>query len=557
MQPTINLNSSKNITFRGALADGVESFLNIRFGEDTSSKNRFAAPKPYVYPDNLVVDASQPGAACPQQKVPFPTFPIFDNVTRISEDCLTLRVDRPANLSSFAKLPVMVFIYGGGDTVGQIYDSAYDPNGLVSRAHDIGSPVIYVAMNYRLGIFGFAASPALNAMGSLNVGLLDQRLALSWVSQHIAAFGGDPEKVTIFGESDGATGVGLQITAYGASSSVRLFQRAIMQSGGPTADTGTASNLSAVHTAQVVQLLNCTSSNSEMELSCLRELPMQAILSTAIAYEQTLNPDGGLDVFIPTSPSPFIPDSPSNLLKSGRFLHGIDIITGWNENDGSFFVPSTLASDSDLVEWLASAFPGLSPKNTQLVQTLYPASLFRNDTAENVSVQYFRASQMQRDAGYTCPSLLMLEANANFSATTTSNYLYALNQTVFSGSFAELNVSYYGVSHFSDIPYVFNQAATRYASQSSTSDIALSAKLSASWASFTAYGQLSKGKGTLQGWSEAVTLSSRSEGTYDLQVIGGPENILQSIGPSGTYDEHLLERCRFWNSDEVLAELMV
>lgn len=207
--------TSDAVRFRGTTANNVESFLNIRFGEDTSGANRFTPPKPFNYPPGTLVNATAPGAACPQPKQAVSTMPLFDNVTHMSEDCLTLRVDRPAGTPASAKLPVMVWIYGGGDTFGQIYDSAYDPTGLVLGAADKGTPVIYVAMNYRVGVFGFAASPALNATDSLNAGLLDQRLAIEWIRDHIETYGGDPDNVTIFGESDGATGVGLQITAYG------------------------------------------------------------------------------------------------------------------------------------------------------------------------------------------------------------------------------------------------------------------------------------------------------------------------------------------------------
>jgi hypothetical protein len=167
-RPTVYLGGSDQVRFEGTSANNVESFLNIRFGEDTSGKNRFAAPKPYAYPPGSVVNASQPGAACPQQKVPIAGLAVFDNVTHISEDCLTLRVDRPAKTSPKDKLPVMVYIYGGGDSIGQIYDSAYDPAALITGASQKGYPIIYVAMNYRVGIFGFATTPALNQSNSLN-----------------------------------------------------------------------------------------------------------------------------------------------------------------------------------------------------------------------------------------------------------------------------------------------------------------------------------------------------------------------------------------------------
>jgi carboxylesterase type B len=137
---------SSHITYKGKTSNNVESFLNIRFGQDTGGANRFLHPKPFSYPDSTVVDASKSGSACPQQKIPVQGFDAFDNVTNFSEDCLTLRIDRPAGTDASAKLPVFVWIYGGGDSIGQIYDHAYDPTGLIRNSVNHSTPIIYVAM---------------------------------------------------------------------------------------------------------------------------------------------------------------------------------------------------------------------------------------------------------------------------------------------------------------------------------------------------------------------------------------------------------------------------
>ena len=150
----IVIDRTSNVTYVGAAGQGVESFLNIKFGHDTGAENRFALPRAYIYESGSIVNASVPGAACPQQPVPVPGFDVFSNVTNISEDCLSLRIDRPAGTGSDAKLPVMLWIYGGGDTIGQIYDQTYDPAGLVLNAASLGTPIIYAAVNYRLAFFG-------------------------------------------------------------------------------------------------------------------------------------------------------------------------------------------------------------------------------------------------------------------------------------------------------------------------------------------------------------------------------------------------------------------
>ncbi|KAL3264409.1 hypothetical protein ABHI18_000817 [Aspergillus niger] len=556
--PTVHLLDS-NVWFKGTASNLSESFLNIRFGEDTSGSNRFAPPKPYNYPSGSVVNATQSGAACPQQKDPIPDFPIFDNVTSISEDCLTLRVDRPLNTSSSDRLPVLVWIYGGGDTIGQIYDSAYDPSLLVYGAAQKDVPVIYVAMNYRLGIFGFASSPALNESNSLNAGLLDQRLALWWIQNNIAAFGGDPDQVTIFGESDGATSVGLHITAYGGKEPKVPFHRAIMESGGATADTGTASNKSGEHTATLTSLVNCTASSSQEELECLRRLPMKTLLNTAYAYELTLNSMGGMDVFIPAAPSPFIPDAPSKLLRTGQFSRNIDLISGWCENDGSFFTTTTLNSSSDIAAFLQDSYPNLSNASIAKALDLYPVSEFSPDPSGNISAQYFRASQMHRDLDFTCPSLLTVQTNVKYATdpSKVTNYLYALNQTAFAEIFEYLGMTYYGVPHFSDIMYLFNSVTNGlFKDVSTASDRKLASEMGASWASFAYYGNPSRARGSIKGWEQAYAANASSM-TPELQVLGGPKMRFTGSGKGAAYDEDLVKRCAFWNDPVVASELGV
>lgn len=137
-----------NVSYIGKDEAGVESFLGIRYGLDTGGTNRFKKPIPFLYPAGTLVSAAAPGAACPQQTGnPTPSLiGIFGNVSEISEDCLTIRVDRPFKTDANASLPVMAYLYGGGYAIGQVYDTAYDPTGLVRETAAKGLPVIYVAI---------------------------------------------------------------------------------------------------------------------------------------------------------------------------------------------------------------------------------------------------------------------------------------------------------------------------------------------------------------------------------------------------------------------------
>ena len=212
-----------NITYAGATQNGVESFQGIRFGQDTSGANRFMHPKPFSYANHTTVQATKAGAACPQNTVQSFLGNTVNESVSLSEDCLNLLVVRAPGTKPNANLPVMVWIYGGSDETGAANTSLWEPTRLVAGAAQKGFPVVYVAMNYRVNVFGFANSSALRTEKSLNSGLLDQRLALEWVQKNIAWFGGNPKNVTVFGQSDGGTGAGLQMTAYGGKGNCGPF----------------------------------------------------------------------------------------------------------------------------------------------------------------------------------------------------------------------------------------------------------------------------------------------------------------------------------------------
>lgn len=404
--------------------------------------------------------------------------------------------------------------------------------------------------SYRLGVFGFAATPALNASNNLNSGLLDQWLALKWVQEHIGTFGGDPKKVTIGGESDGATNVGLHITAYGGDTDYP-FQQAIMESGAATADVAISNGYSANNTAAVIKAANCTSptQDSKAETSCLRALPLDTLLTVAVEYEYSQN-DFGFDVFKPSSPDPFIPDAPSRLLSSGRFRHNTNILTGWNENDGSLFTASNISSDADLRAFVESAFLGLTPDNVQTLLDLYPTSEYTSQPTENISAQYFTAEAMNRDNGFTCPSFLIVDSMAKHSVHNTSSYMYALNASAFAPVFAQDGAAYLGVSHFSDIPFVFGQVDSGPLAE-------LNDQISGSWAAFVTHGDPSRAK-KLDNWAVADRGGEMDKDMYNVRILGGPndgqESIYSKDGSKG-YGENIIKRCDFWNSRDVLNQL--
>ncbi|KAL7619528.1 hypothetical protein AAE478_010068 [Parahypoxylon ruwenzoriense] len=551
-----------SVTYIGTDTGGVESFLNIRFGQDTGGERRFRPPLPFSYPNGAIVNATESGAACPQTiGNPLPQFiGVYENVTDISEDCLTVRVTRPLRTSPSARLPVMVYIYGGGYAFGSIYDDiAYDPLSLVRQDALKRLPIIYVAINYRVGIFGFAASDPLRDEGSMNAGLLDQYLGLQWVRDHIGSFGGNPDDVTLFGQNVGWTNIQLQLTAYGGGAEP-LFNQAILQSGPTIGGISLTAGITDNNTAQVVQTVNCTSSsrNGQEELSCLRSLPMSTLNTAALTYSYMFSSHGGIGTFRPTAPSTFIPDAPSALLKSGRFRKGVDIIIGWNENDGSLFIPQTLNGTEAFTETIAGLFPGLSQPNLQALSQIYPVSEFSDYPVDGIERNFFRASQAVRDAHFVCPSLRMVEAWSIY-APDSSVYVYSLNQTALRVGHAHVHRSFVGVDHYSDLPYTFDVISAAWSATADQSDYDIASHFSGSWASFATFGQptvphlsnqeLADRNLTFPDWPPAGW--NAQEGS-NLRIMGGPRDGM--VSSLETYDEDLRQRCGFWNSDAVLEE---
>ncbi|GAM89555.1 hypothetical protein ANO11243_075940 [Dothideomycetidae sp. 11243] len=199
--------------------DSITVYKGLPYAASTAGENRWRAPQPPQSWEGVRL-ADKYGPPCPQQ--PFGPMNVLPSQ---SEDCLSLNVWTPAK-SEDERLAVFVWIYGGRFIAGSGSEPAYDGTGLASKG------VVVVTLNYRVGILGFLATPELskesghNASG--NYGILDQIAALEWVRENIAAFGGDPDKVTIGGQSAGGASTGIHVAS---PLSKGLFRAAIPQSG--------------------------------------------------------------------------------------------------------------------------------------------------------------------------------------------------------------------------------------------------------------------------------------------------------------------------------------
>jgi para-nitrobenzyl esterase len=324
-------------------------FKGIPYAEPPLGNLRWTAPRPPLRWDG-VRNADHFSDACAQifPKADFPK----------SEDCLCLNVWTPAK-SRGAGLPVMVCIHGGGLMVGSPREALYDGEELARKG------VVVVTVNYRLGIIGFFAHPELTKESphhaSGNYGLLDQLAALQWVHRNIAAFGGDPKKVTTFGESAGAFSVNSHVAS---PLSNGLFRAAISESGGVGAGFGRTELPSLEESEKKgVTLAESLGAHSLAEL---RAMPAEKLLPAG-GFPQA-NVDGW-----------FFPESAASLFKEGK-ENKLPILLGSNSDEGQHFVRSVLPAS----EYIERAQKDYGDDATKFL-TLYPSD---SDEAAKISQQH-------------------------------------------------------------------------------------------------------------------------------------------------------------------------
>ncbi|KAI0194244.1 putative lipase [Astrocystis sublimbata] len=547
----------QGVTYEGLRRNGIDVFLGVPYGEDTGGANRFKPPRPYKPARGSVVNAQAYGPACPQQlTVASPPLTLTD-VSEVSEDCLNLVIGRPAGTTKDSRHPVMVWIHGGGFWSGQNRDASTAPDGIVRESVANGLPVIVVTVGYRLGFFGFAQSAALEAEGSENAGLRDQRLALEWVREHIGQFGGDADKVTIFGQSSGGLSVGMQIMAYGASKPVP-FQQGIAES------QNNEPGITGDFTINAMQLMvdavgcNTTSLHSKETIDCLRDFDTQTLLDASIdTYSFDIAHNIG-DIWLPVVDGDFLPAAPSQLIKEGRFAN-VTTMHGWCQDDLGAYTDPSISTAAQTRDFLRSYVPDVTDANLDKLLSLYPIADYEDNQAANKSKHFYRAEQAFRDILMVCQPIFYAERLAQRG---NDVYLYDWNQTIserlFQGVLNETRGL--GVIHESELKYVFgnlsafNEGDNRF--HFTQDDYALALRGSRSWSTFA-----STGKPTLKGHDTFSGFTTAFDGMEDTKVFiaGGPHEGLSPIdGPEaleGLAKQRLRERCAFINSDEMIEQL--
>ncbi|KAL4734576.1 Alpha/Beta hydrolase protein [Aspergillus similis] len=345
-------------TILGNVTDNVESFSGIPYAEPPVGPLRLRPPQRLNRSLGLF-DGTGPAGACPQL-ISSPERTNFLRTVRNSsfipeqsEDCLTITVTRPAGVQHDAKLPVIYWIYGGAFELG--WSSMYDGTSLVNFGVSIGKPFLFVAINYRVGGFGFLAGKEILADGAANIGLLDQRMGLEWVADNIAFFGGDPDKVTIAGESAGSISVLDQMALYGGDHTYKgkpLFRSGIMSSGSIVPAEPIDSDRAQAVYDKVVRAGGCAGEADTLE--CLRGLDYAEFVNAVSAPPGFLSYEGAVALsYLPRPDGHVLPDSPDVLVREGKYA-AVPFIVGDQEDEGTLFslFQPNLTSKEALVEYL-------------------------------------------------------------------------------------------------------------------------------------------------------------------------------------------------------------
>jgi para-nitrobenzyl esterase len=399
---------------KGITVGDVAEFRGIPYAAPPVGKLRWKPPAaPATWPGTR--DASAYGPACEQQVSADPT----------SEDCLTLNIFAPAKATAGSNLPVMVWIHGGAFTSGSGRD--YDGSALVQHG------VVVVTINYRLGYFGFLAHPALSAINphhvSGNFGLLDQQATFAWVRRNIAGFGGDPKRITIFGESAGGQSVIDQLV----SPSAGPLSGAIAESGSYMTNLPT---LAQEETAgqTVAKSLGCPGAGAH----CLYQLSAAAL--------NVLNPLTNLTSVSPNVDGVTIPMGPAPAFAAGKFQH-IPVINGSNHDEYRLFVGltrwATGAPASTAPEYFAKVKGQFGPLASKVIAHYPPKDFEQPDYAYAAAIT---------DVAFACNAHLLSAQMARY----TTVYEYELRDPNAPTATGPVVAGFsYGSAHSSDLSYLF------------------------------------------------------------------------------------------------------
>ncbi|RDW82155.1 hypothetical protein BP6252_03267 [Coleophoma cylindrospora] len=496
----------------------LDQFLGIPYGLSTAGERRFKPPV-RVASSTATFDASQFGQRCPSG--------IPDGVP-MGEDCLNANIYRPKERDTSQKLPVVIHVHGGSFNFGS--GPARDIASLVAWSSE---PMLGITFNYRLGAFGF-----LPLDGSLNLGLKDQALLLEWVQENVAAFGGDPDNVTLMGISAGAHSIGHHIMH---PKTKPLFHKAIVESGATTA-RAVYPYTCHLHQTQLQIFLEHAGLSSVPPcdlFKALQSLPFSTIKSASEntfidfmesvkwPFQPVIDGEGGI-----------IPVAPIKAWKDGNFSR-IPILTGFNTNEGAAFVPQNASSPAAFLDFFRTLLPTLREVDLKELEQVYPdptttSNKMYKETRPGLGLQFFRMEQAYGHFAYIAP----VRQTADFACKNST-----LDNPVYLYHFAVSSTVNGGANHGDHTEFA------TYSQRSSSSIESISKIMHAYWTSFIVSGNPNSVAGNCGARPEWPIYSGARTGQKIVfgegnDILAGGKN--EGVAVKVETDSWAADECEYW-----------
>lgn len=404
LRPTVDLGYAK---YQGvSVSPGIVQYLGIPYAAPPVGDLRWHAPEDPLTQSSLQ-DASGPSPICVgQTDLSFGAF----SPPGTSEDCLTVDIYAPSTATPGDKLPVWVYLPGGGYALNA--NVGTNGTAVIETATDkTGSGIIFVYVNYRVGVFGFLASEKIRENGALNAGLLDQRKALEWVQRHVAEFGGDPGHVVLHGVSAGAGSVAHHLAAFGGRND-DLFQGVIVQSTfwpmlPPVIEVEYKFD-------QFVKNVSCDTASDV--LACLRSKNTATLQSADISTQAPGAPGKQLWQFLPVVDGNFVQTQLYEAFNSGEVVN-VPALIGNDVDEGVYFAPNASTS-TEFLDFMKDNFPNLDEADLQSILAQYPLQ-----PPANAHAAWFpAAAAAYGNAVLNCPGDLMASSLAKFLSDSVFDY---------------------------------------------------------------------------------------------------------------------------------------
>lgn len=444
-----------NATIQGVCRGSVCSWKGVRYAAAPIDGLRFAPPQDPPLPTGTV-NATVAGPVCLQRS---------DRAVQ-SEDCLFVNVQRPINVNG--ALPVLIFIHGGAFENGA--GSFFDLSGMIGAGVKQDLPVVAMTINYRLGLFGFLAGSDMLGQKdvSLNNGFRDMRQAIRWARSNIHVWGGDPDRITIWGQSAGSFGVTAQLLDVPHTKQQPTFAAAILQSGAPSGVPIDPPSVRDDLFNMTLSRAGCERENgtdASVTFACLRAVQADALRTISVELSQLSSNDStvprGRDTWVPVldggnATDGFYAAQPSVLVQQNRLVN-VPIMIGDVLDEGTVFAPRTITTDQGTADWLSRVYFS-SPSNETMARAklddvlrAYPSTPAAgspyNDNGKvffGPSNQYKRLASVYGDIRFDASRRLFLQTSSSQPG----------RKPIFAYQFAQLTTGtppFLGVPHGSDV----------------------------------------------------------------------------------------------------------